>query len=134
MAEPSACTFCGLCARACPEGIVTTGGLPAIEFHAACTFCGACAEACPEPVFDRGLPPFRHRVLLGEGCLPRLGVTCGSCADICPEAAIRLRPRLGGPPLPALDAAACTGCGACLAACPGDAILILPAEEPPRHG
>lgn len=126
MAQPAACTGCSLCAERCPQGIIAMdAGLPFIQFTTECTFCGLCAEACPEPVFDRAAPAFRHDIKIAATCLPRGGVACGSCADICPEAAIRFRPRIGGPPLPALDADACTGCGACVAICPVDAISAV---------
>lgn len=53
----------------------------------------------------------RASLKIGSTCLTLGGVGCGSCADACPEAAIRLRPRLGGPPVATLDARSCTGCG-----------------------
>ena len=39
-------------------------------------------------------------------------------------------PRIGLPPQPIVDEAACTGCGECVAACPGEAIMLGAA----RHG
>lgn len=63
-------------------------------------------------------------VAIADTCLARQFVHCQSCADACPEQAIRFTPRLGGPPLPAIDAARCTACGECVAACPVDALSV----------
>lgn len=132
-----ACTRCAACASACPEGILIRGdgGFPEVDFgRGACTFCAACREACPEPAFDPDLePPWPLVAEIGPACLARAGVHCQACGDACGEAAIAFPPRLGGPPVPRLAAAACTGCGACLAACPAGAIAISRAAEP-VHG
>ncbi|MDP2086017.1 MAG: 4Fe-4S binding protein [Gemmobacter sp.] len=61
---------------------------------------------------------------IGATCLARRGIACGSCADVCQEAAIRLRPRAGGPPLATLAADLCTGCGECQQVCPVEAISM----------
>ncbi|WP_089258838.1 ferredoxin-type protein NapF [Cereibacter sphaeroides] len=132
-ADMARCTGCAACAEACPAGIVRMeAGLPQIAFAGTeCSFCGACAEACPAPVFDLARPAFAHLAAVKEGCLAQEGVACMACADICPEAAIRLRPRIGGPALPELSSSLCTGCGACLAGCPAEALTIHPRE--PAH-
>lgn len=127
----AACTACGACATACPQHIITpdADGRPAIAFSSECTFCGACAEACPEPVFDLAAPAFGHVAAIGAQCFAARGIVCQSCGDACPEAAIRFRPRLGGPALPEIASDRCTGCGACIAACPAAAIATrVPAE------
>lgn len=127
-----ACTACGACLDACPEGILTAdpSGRPTVSFaDARCTFCGACAEACPEPVFLADLAPaFPHVAAIGASCLAFGGIHCQSCGDSCPETAIRFRPRLGGPPLPELDESICTGCGACVSVCPADAVSMRAVE------
>ena len=89
-----------------------------------CIFCGKCADACPEPVFGEARV-MAHHAEIGGDCLAALGVTCMTCRDVCPESAISMRPRIGGPFLPGLDAAACSGCGACLGACPSAAIALV---------
>nr|WP_181701664.1 4Fe-4S dicluster domain-containing protein [Chthonobacter albigriseus] len=66
---------------------------------------------------------------IGQGCLPQRGVDCQLCRDACPADAIRFRPRRGGPFLPEVSAAACTGCGACLAMCPTGSIALDLAPE-----
>ena len=127
-----ACTACGACVTACPRNIIAADaeGRPFLEFSVAgCTTCGACADACPEPVFFRDAgPPFPHVAVVGRGCFALAGVHCQTCGDACPKGAIRFRPRLGGPPLPGLEAASCIGCGACIAVCPADAIALVPSE------
>jgi len=102
------------------------GGLPSLDFsQSECTFCGECAQACPEPVFlaER---VFRLPVVaaISDDCLAQRRIACQSCAEACSEQAIRFRPRMGGPFVPELDGAKCTGCGACLNICPADAISL----------
>jgi ferredoxin-type protein NapF len=125
----AACTGCGACVERCPAGIVgLVDGLPALDFTAGeCTFCGLCAQSCPEPVFAGVVPDrFDHVAAISASCLPLRGVDCQACRDACPTAAIRFRPVRGGPFVPALDAAACTGCGACIAVCPVGAVATAP--------
>lgn len=69
-------------------------------------------------------PAVDHVAAIAESCLARRDIHCQTCGDSCPEAAIRFRPRLGGPPLPDVRAEACTGCGDCLPVCPAGAISI----------
>lgn len=138
VSEPSlsACTSCGLCTERCPTGIIRLAdGLPFVDFsRGECTFCGACAEACPEPVFTAtDVRRFPHVAAIADTCLARRNVACQSCGESCPEQAIRFRPRMGGPFVPELDAAKCTGCGACLGNCPVDAIAIKMPEAEVAH-
>jgi ferredoxin-type protein NapF len=71
--------------------------------------------------------PKPARAMIGSACLTRQGVHCQSCADACPEQAIGFTPRIGGPPLPRVEANRCTGCGDCVAACPASAITVMEA-------
>jgi ferredoxin-type protein NapF len=64
------------------------------------------------------------RVVVADHCLARQFVHCQSCGDVCSAQAIGFRPRIGGPPLPTIYAARCTGCGDCLAVCPVDALAL----------
>jgi ferredoxin-type protein NapF len=134
-----ACERCGDCARICEAQIIHkgTGGYPEVSFEqVGCSLCGECAVACKgrglskDPASER---PWGHRIRISEDCLPRLGVVCRTCGEACDERAIRFQPRVGGPALPGLESALCTGCGQCLARCPVDAIEIerepLPAAE-----
>lgn len=126
-----ACTRCGTCLDACPEGILTSGdgGFPEVDVQQGsgeCTFCRACVEACPEPAFrDPDDAPAWDRVAdIGTGCLAKSGVHCQTCGDVCDWEAIRFVPEVGAPPQPNLAPDACTGCGACIAACPARAIGV----------
>ena len=132
MATLAACTGCGDCVAACPQQILLVAeGRVAVDFSLdECTFCGACATACPEPVFSDSRA-MQHVAAISDACLARQGVTCMSCRDACPEDAIRFIPRMGGPFLPDLSPAACTGCGACIAPCPADAIAMR--QKEPAH-
>ena len=131
-----ACTACGDCIAACPQAILSPGrdGLPVLSFAARkCTLCGRCAEACAAPVFaDRAAPAFLHAAAIGEACFAGRGIHCQTCGDACPQGAIRFRPRLGGPPLPEVAAAACNGCGACVGVCPASAVAMRQVET--AHG
>lgn len=122
-----ACTGCGRCAERCPSGIIRlSDGVPSIDFaRGECTFCGECSAACPEPVFVlNNVTRFAHVAVVGDACLARNDVACQSCGECCPEQAIRFRPRIGGPFLPELNEAICSGCGACLTICPVGAIEL----------
>jgi ferredoxin-type protein NapF len=132
-----ACIRCSACLEACPEQILTRDGdgFPAVDFAAGsgeCTFCRRCAEACPVPAFDlEAEVPWHLTAKVGEACLARRGVHCQSCGDACEPRAIRFTLQIGGPPVPEIDQASCTGCGACLSTCPADAIVMQ--RDVPAH-
>ena len=103
------------------------GGYPTINFkRGECTFCADCVSACKPLALVRGedQPGWTHKAVIADSCLPHRGVECRVCEDFCDARAIRFSPRLGGSPLPVIDAEKCTGCGACLAPCPVNAISI----------
>jgi len=125
-----ACTRCGACVHVCPTRvIVTVRGYPEVDFkRGECTFCGACAVACKDGALPRAESrtlPWEIKARIADSCLARHGVECRVCGDPCAAAAIRFSPRLGGPPMPEVDADSCTGCGACVAPCPADAIRVI---------
>lgn len=124
------CTRCNECIKACPQGIliIGDGGYPTVVFsQGECTFCGDCAAKCqPKALFRLGpeQAAWNYKARIGEDCLPRQGVECRVCGDFCDSRAIRFPPRLGGSPVPEIDAEKCTGCGACVAPCPVSAISV----------
>ena len=126
-----ACTGCGACVEACPQGILTRGrgGHPVLDFTAPCTFCAACAEACSEPVFDLARdPPWSAVAVIGEGCFENRGIACRACEDACDADALRARPMLGGRVEMQVDTDLCTGCGGCVPTCPPGVIEIREPE------
>ncbi len=135
LAEPafrSACTRCGDCLGACPEGILVkgTGGFPRIDFsRGACTFCAGCVESCAAGALRRECEtsePWNYRARIGGSCLALNRTVCRSCGEACDARAIRFELRPGGVAIPNILNDACTGCGACVPACPVRAIHIAP--------
>lgn len=124
------CTRCNDCLKACPQHILVSGdgGYPTVDFsQGECTFCGDCVARCQPKALSRLEPEqaaWPYKAAIGEDCLPRQGVECRVCGDFCDARAIRFPPRLGGSPLPEIDAEKCTGCGACVAPCPVTAISV----------
>ncbi|MFA7431788.1 MAG: ferredoxin-type protein NapF [Rhodospirillaceae bacterium] len=126
----TACTGCGDCTRACPQGILTlNAGYPETSFaNAGCDGCGECATACTDEALDRATQPaWRHTIAIGAACLAEQGIVCRVCAEHCDASAIRFRLAVGGRGGPILNIAACTACGACVGPCPSNAITIITA-------
>ncbi|WP_282607932.1 ferredoxin-type protein NapF [Pelagibius sp. Alg239-R121] len=125
-----ACTACGDCVRACPEGIIvrSENATPEVDFSAGeCSFCGACADACQEPVFwERQALPWELSLAITETCLVKKGVYCRSCGDACAERAITFQPKIGGEAEIEFVQSNCTGCGACVSTCPVNATSLSP--------
>lgn len=133
IAEPrflDLCSRCNDCIDACPTDLLIqgAGGFPEADFNSAhCTFCGDCRQACQTGALNPtpDIIPWSLLARIGEDCLPRQGVDCRTCGERCDIGAIRFAPRLGGPALPEIDAARCTGCGECVADCPTRAIAVV---------
>ena len=126
------CTRCGDCLDACPTDILYKGrgGFPQVDFsRGECLFCAECTDICTPAALLKspGRAPWTLKVSLDtETCIAFQGVECQACADPCEPRAIRMRPRIGGVALPAIDLSTCTGCGACYAPCPVQALRIQP--------
>jgi len=128
------CTGCNDCVEACPENIIfDRGGLPQISFRDGyCTFCGDCVKACDVGAFvaEAGCDNLSScsawslRAHFDHRCIAANGTECRICGEQCEVGAIRFKPRRGGPPIPTIDAATCTGCGACVGPCPTGAIEV----------
>jgi len=133
----AACTGCGACIAACPEGILTANEdqfLILDPRRGLCTFCGDCAAACTHGVFDPALNPAQPlRPAVSTACLEAKGIVCEICRDACPEGAIRIVRRAGRTAHPWIDDARCTGCGGCVAPCPAGAVA-LGGREPAHAG
>lgn len=139
----AACTRCGDCLSACPEGTLVVGddGFPRAEVEQhPCVMCqGApCATACMtgalrrEAVFAFGTARVGARLCLNHGRTGALRsdarpqdeadserdelaeAPCERCVDWCPVPGAIV---LVADALPVVDAARCTGCGACAAHC-----------------
>lgn len=124
-----ACTRCGDCLTACPQGILirARGGFPEVVFrYGECTFCAACVESCPTAALaaEPGCSPWSLKASITERCLAFNGVVCVSCAEACEPEAIVFEPAVGAVSRPKLKVDSCTGCGACSSPCPVDAVIF----------
>ncbi|MEO3735366.1 ferredoxin-type protein NapF [Shewanella baltica] len=101
------------------------GGFPEVSFKDnECTFCTLCAKACPENIFDLAQTPWSYHAHIQQSCLTFQGIWCQSCKDACEPRAISFVFNIGQAPRPQIDLELCTGCGACVAPCPSKAIEI----------
>ncbi len=125
----AACTRCGACVTACPEGtlISVEGGAPEarVETHP-CVMCAGvpCAAACEtgalvvgprEQVIAFGTARVLTRLCLNHGRPADADeAPCERCTDWCPLPGTLV---LDDDVIPRVDAATCTGCGLCAAHC-----------------
>lgn len=91
------CTKCGLCAKACPKGLI-------VKVPAAAKVYVACSS------HEKGR---EVRSVCKGGC-----IACGICAKNCPESAITIIDNLA-----VIDYSKCTGCGICADKCPSKCII-----------
>lgn len=95
--DPEKCIGCGLCAKACPRGLIRVTGVEYNIYPACvsqddgvqtrktcsngCIACGICVKNCPvQAVFIEN----NHAVIDVEKC-----IACGMCAVKCPRGVIR---------------------------------------------
>ena len=121
-----ACLAFGDCERACPyDAIHVTEEKVAYVDPEKCTGCGMCAEACPAGLIKIHSADARvfvtcsshdkggfTRKLCENGC-----IGCGKCLRVCPHDAIVLNENLAY-----VDEEKCQNCGACIGVCPTHAI------------
>jgi len=138
------CISCGLCARACPSGVLRQGTafwkfpslfVPYMDYERAfCQFeCVACAEVCPTgairllPVAAKTIVAVaKSRLDLPKCIVVEKGTRCGACAEHCPSGALSMEKVAGAVhPGPVLDDTLCIGCGACETVCPSEPVKAL---------
>lgn len=138
------CLSCGLCARACPSGVLRQGLAwwkapsilePYMDFaRGFCQFeCVACGEVCPSgaikllPVDDKTTAAVARSSLELPKCIViEKGTPCGACAEHCPTGALDMaRVPDYRHPIPVLDETLCVGCGACETVCPSEPVKAL---------
>ena len=125
------CIGYGDCVAACKFDAISIGedGLPKID-ETKCTGCGMCAKACPQFILttvatDKKVAFVRcnNKGPKGPHVMKNCSlacIKCGICEKTCTNDAIHLVNNL-----PVVDAEKCTGCGDCAAKCPKKVIQIL---------
>lgn len=137
-----ACTRCGACKGACPQGTITiladrrglkVAGTPVLDLlNKACHLCAGwpCVAACepealklplreepPEGAPEVESPPPLPRLadvrIDTQTCLPHTGPGCGACAHICPVPGALVWNQCKPYIVPQL----CIGCALCREAC-----------------
>ena len=138
------CLSCGLCARACPSGVLRQGmagwKFPAVlepymdYARGFCQFeCVACGLVCPSGAIQRLSIEAKTTVAVARSSLdlPKCivvekGTPCGACAEHCPTGALSMeRVPAHRYPIPVLDETLCVGCGACETVCPSEPAKAL---------
>jgi ferredoxin-type protein NapF len=124
----AACTRCGSCVKACPNGVIRPAGLdagperwftPALDFDRSyCQRCGTCGQVCPTGAV---ISQPEEMIKIGTaGIDPGLCIAwkdrtrCLICDEVCPVRAIKGAGRLQ----PRVDGDTCVGCGLCQLNCP----------------
>lgn len=138
------CLSCGLCARACPSGVLRQGLAwwkspailePYMDFaRGFCQFeCVDCGEVCPSGAIlllsidaKTTAAVARSSLDLPKCIVIENGTPCGACAEHCPTGALGMeRVPAHRHPIPVLDTTLCVGCGACETVCPSEPVKAL---------
>lgn len=125
------CIGYGDCVAVCKFDAITIGedGLPIID-ASKCTGCGMCAKACPQSILSKISTEAKHAFVMcnnhgqkGPHIMKNCSVACikcGICEKTCTHDAIHIVNNL-----PVVDAEKCTNCGDCVAKCPKKVIKLL---------
>ncbi len=124
------CIGFGDCVAACKFDAISIGddGLPKID-ETKCTGCGMCAKACPQFILTTVAASKKTAFVRCNNKGPKgphvmkncsvACIKCGICEKTCTNDAIHLVNNL-----PVVDTEKCTGCGDCAAKCPKKVIEI----------
>lgn len=125
------CLGFGNCTEVCPFDAITMGenGLPQVDIER-CSGCGICAKACPRGIIRIVNADRKGKVVLcssqDRGKVARQAcevgcIGCKACVKACPQEAIVVENNLAY-----IDNDKCDDCGKCVEACKRDIIKDVP--------
>ncbi|MCM1320828.1 MAG: RnfABCDGE type electron transport complex subunit B [Bacteroides sp.] len=124
------CIGYGDCVSVCKFGAIAIAenGLPVVDGQK-CTGCGMCAKACPQTILSVAgkeqkavFVQCSNRAPKGPAIIKNCSaacIKCGICEKTCTHDAIHIQNNL-----PVVDYAKCDGCGDCAAKCPKKVLVL----------